>query len=167
MQHSENFFAPLVADYVRKNGQCQWSDLNDYIALNVNLSSEDLSLHDDNSIVYQRTLLNLKSNKSLISEYSNIIHIASGFATIDYAKENNIPEQTSLNSHERKSGRKRVNKKERHLHSVRVFDIWYYQQNNRDSFSDQQQIKIHLNKEKIYQHIVSGKTVEAAVQKVL
>lgn len=163
-EHGEDYYAPIVKDYILANGIGYWNDIFNYVEKNIPLDSEDFSLYDDGSIIYQRILRNIKSHKSLLV-YGNIIHVQDGFATIEYAKEHNIEEQISGSGS--KGKKKRITKKEKHANAVHLFETYYYSQNHKNDFSDSQQIKVHMNKEKVYQLILSGKNVEEAIAKIL
>ena len=95
--HLQEDFTPIVVQYIRKHGAAYWDDLYRLIESTLPLDKEDFATLADGSIRYESNLRNLKSNRSLVNSHSNIIQIRGGFATTQFAKDNNIPEQTSKN----------------------------------------------------------------------
>lgn len=91
--HSESEIAAVVAPYIREHGIGQWQELYRHIESVLPLTETDLTPYRDRTTLrYQTRAQNLASHRRLISLYSDIIRIAGGFATSEYATKHNIPE---------------------------------------------------------------------------
>lgn len=87
---TQNDFIDVVVQYIRDNGVAYWDDLRKVIERNFELSSEDLEPLGSYEHRYLSNLLNLKSNKTMIRRYQDIVQIRGGFATKKFAEENNL-----------------------------------------------------------------------------
>ena len=108
--HTEADYAPIVAEYVRHHGIAEWDDIFRHVTSVITLDEDDLGgLDSDGLPRWQRIIRNLKSNSVLLDNYGDIIHVYKGFATIVYAQQHDIPEQTkesSGNSGNRRTGKR-------------------------------------------------------------
>lgn len=96
--HTVTDYAPVVAAYIRKHGIAYWSEIFSHVEATMELTDEDwAALDSDGLIRWHRIVRNLKSNRVAIKLYSDIIQVDNGFATAQFAKDNNIEERTSKN----------------------------------------------------------------------
>lgn len=96
--HTEEDFAPIVAQYVRTHGIAEWADIFLHVESKLPLDAEDYAgLDSDDLPRYHRIIRNLKSNRTLVIANGDIINISGGFATGQYAKDNHIEECTRKN----------------------------------------------------------------------
>ena len=97
--HAESDYAPIVAAYVRHHGIAEWDDIFRHITAVIVLDEEDTGgLDSDGLPRWQRIVRNLKSNRVLLDDYGDLIHVDRGFATTIYAQQHDIPEQTKKSS---------------------------------------------------------------------
>lgn len=93
--HTEEDYAPIVAQFVRTHGIAEWADIFIHVESVLTLDAEDRArLDSDGLIRFHRIIRNLKSNRTLVNMNADIINVSRGFATAQFAKENNIEECT-------------------------------------------------------------------------
>ena|ERR1019366_3295887 len=83
MKHTEREFLECVIKYLesRVSFQAQFWEIRNFIEKNYPLNEEDLRLIPSLGCPsWHQIIRNLKSNKSLLKEYSNINEIRGGFA---------------------------------------------------------------------------------------
>jgi len=134
--HTESDFAPVVARYVHEHGIGRWDELFAYAESILPLTDYDLEQYKDRTTLrYQSKIHNLKSHRHLISIHADIIQIDGGFATAQFAKDNNIPERTGRRTGSRTTPRVRIPKMDtrigekyiravfkQHIPSLKIYD---------------------------------------------
>lgn len=96
--HTEDDYAPIVAQFVREHGIAEWADIFIHVESILPLDTEDYAgLDSDDRPRYQRIIRNLKSNRTLVITFADIINVSRGFATVHFARDNNIEECTRKN----------------------------------------------------------------------
>lgn len=91
--HPENYFAPIVAEFINDEGVAYWEDIYAYVELNTNLTGADHVLVSNRSIPrWQKNIQNLHAHRTLEGgRFGNIVRIQGGFATRKAAQDQKIP----------------------------------------------------------------------------
>lgn len=91
--HPENYFAPIVAEFVNDEGVAYWEDIYAYVELNTNLTGADRVLVSNRSIPrWQKNIQNLHAHRTLEGgRFGNLVRIQGGFATRKAAQDQKIP----------------------------------------------------------------------------
>jgi len=81
--HPENYFAPIVAEFVNDEGVAYWEDIYAYVELNTKLTSADRTLVSNRRIPrWQKNIQNLHAHRTLEGgRFGNLVRIQGGFAT--------------------------------------------------------------------------------------
>ncbi len=91
--HPENYFAPIVAEFVNEEGIAYWEDIFAYVELNTTLTGADRALVSKNRTPrWQKNIQNLHAHRTLEGgRFGDIVRIQGGFATREAAESQNIP----------------------------------------------------------------------------
>lgn len=91
--HPENYFAPIVAEFVNDEGVAYWEDIYAYVELNTKLTGADHALVSNRSIPrWHKNIQNLHAHRTLEGgKFGNIVRIQGGFATRKAAQDQKIP----------------------------------------------------------------------------
>jgi len=90
MYFTENDFINPVVSFIETEGYVVWDDIKRHIRLSFNLTEEDWVSVGNGEARWERILINLKSNKSIIKRFSSIVQVPSGFATRQVALEEEL-----------------------------------------------------------------------------
>lgn len=90
--HPENYFAPIVAEFVNEEGVAYWPDIFAHVELNTDFTPRDLEKVSNRSLPrWQKNVQNLHAHRTLEGgEFGNIVRIKGGFATREAAEEQGI-----------------------------------------------------------------------------
>lgn len=96
--HTEADYAPIVAQYIRTHSMAEWDTIFHHVENTLPLTEDDReALDSEDQPRWHRIIRNLKSNRGLTEQYTDIINVRNGFATAAFAKANGICEQTATN----------------------------------------------------------------------
>lgn len=91
--HTQNDFAPVVAQLVRQHGRVEWKEIYSYIENTFDLTVDDFDIINKGGSPCQRwkqIVENLSNNKVLVREYTDIVRVEKGFATSAYLEQSGI-----------------------------------------------------------------------------